>query len=67
VMMMKTLPLPISGAPRQTINPSAGWFFFDRRFVEDEVEEGSKGTRNPLRAYAMASSGPPSTSFPPEV
>ena len=35
--------------------------------VKDEIEEGSKGTETPLRAYARASSGKIPASFPPEA
>jgi hypothetical protein len=33
------------------------------RFVKDKIEERSKETENPLRAYAMASSGNAFASF----
>jgi len=36
------------------------------RFVKVKIEEGSKGTSNPLRAYAVASSGDNFSSFAPE-
>jgi hypothetical protein len=34
--------------------------------VKDKIEEGSKGTSNPLRAYVVASSGKNFSSFTPE-
>jgi len=36
------------------------------RFVKDKIVEGSKGTVDPLRAYARASSGNTFSSFTPE-
>jgi hypothetical protein len=38
---------------------------FDSTY-EREIEEGSKGIENPLRAYAVASSGDNFSSFTPE-
>jgi len=64
-----TLPFPLrSDGNRGTVLLSSGYALNSAafRFIREEFEEGSKGIKNPLRAYARASSENTISSFTPE-